>query len=106
MQNPTSTSVKVESTSGLPKAVAAFFEGVSPASATPLYVAAALAGVHSFVTTQAAPTNFSQGGVAKDEVALARVFDRFERWQTPRAALQGLNFGAMLWALVPYVSAC
>jgi hypothetical protein len=48
------------------------------------------------VTTQAAPTNFSQRRVAKDEVALARVFDRFERWQTPRAALQVLNFGAML----------
>jgi hypothetical protein len=106
MQNPTSTSVKVESTSGLPNSVAAFFEGVSPASATPLYVAAALAVLHSLVTTQAAPTNVSQRRVAKDEVALVRVFDRFERWQTPRAALQVLNFGAMLWALVVYVSAC
>ena len=86
-------------------AVAAFLEGAPPASATPLYVAAGLAVGHSLVTTQAAPTNFSQRRVAKDEAALARVFDRFERWQTLRAALQVLNFGAMLWALVAYASA-
>ncbi len=85
-------------------AVAAFFEGVPSASATPLYVAAGLAVVHSLVTTQAAPTNFSQRGVAKDEAALRRVFDRFERWQTLRAVVQVLNFGVMLWALVAYVS--
>ena len=86
-------------------AVAAFFEGVPSASATPLYVAAALAVLHSLVTTQAAPTNFSQRRVAGDGAALARVFDRFERWQTLRVVLQVLNFGAMLWALVAYVSA-
>jgi len=28
------------------------------------------------------------------------VFDRFARWQTPRALLQALTFAAMLWALV------
>jgi hypothetical protein len=86
-------------------AVAAFFEGAPSASATPLYVAAALAVLHSLVTTQAAPTNFSQRRVAGDGAALARVFDRFERWQTLRVVLQVLNFGAMLWALVAYVSA-
>ena len=85
-------------------AVAAIFEGVPPAAATPLYVAAALAVLHSLATTQAAPTNFSQRRVAKDEAALAGVFDRFERWQRLRATLQLLNFGAMLWALVAYVS--
>jgi hypothetical protein len=84
-------------------AVAAFVEGVSPASATLLYVAAGLAVLHSLVTTQAAPTNFSQRRVTKDEAALARVFDRFERWQTLRVVLQVLNFGAMLWALITYV---
>jgi hypothetical protein len=84
---------------------AAFLERVPSASATPLFVAAALAVLHSLVTTQAAPTNFSQRRVAKDEAALASVFDRFERWQTLRAALQVLNFGAMLWALVAFVSA-
>jgi hypothetical protein len=86
-------------------AVAAFFEGVPSASATPLYVAAGLAVLHSLVTTQAAPTNFSQRRVAKDEAALGRVFDRFERWQTLRAVVQVLTFGAMLWAFVTYVLA-
>jgi len=86
-------------------AVAAFLQGIALETATPLYVAAGLAVLHSLVTTQAAPTNFSQRKVAKDEVALARVFDRFERWQTLRAMLQALNFGAMLWALVVYTSA-
>lgn len=59
-------------------AVVAFFQGVSPTSATPLYAAAGLAVLHSLATTQAAPTNFSQRQVAKDEAALACVFDRFE----------------------------
>jgi hypothetical protein len=85
--------------------VAAFLQGVTLGNATPLYVAAGLAVLHSLVTTQAAPTKFSQRRVAKDEAALARVFDRFERWQALRAALQVLNFGAMLWALVVYVAA-
>jgi len=86
-------------------AVAAFFEVAPSASLTPLYVAAGLAVLHSLATTQAAPTNFSQRRVAEDEAALERVFDRFERWQTLRVVLQVLNFGAMLWALVTYVSA-
>ena len=84
---------------------AALVQGVPSATATPLYVAAGLAVLHSLATTQAAPTNFSQRRVAKDEAALARVFDRFERWQTLRSVVQVLNFGAMLWALVSYVSA-
>ena len=66
----------------------------------PLYTAAGLAVLHSLVTTQAAPTNFSQRKVAQDdETALAEIFNRFERWQTARAALQVLNLGAMLWAV-------
>src|SRR5918997_1468617 len=47
-------------------AVTAFFEGVPSASATLLYVAAALAVLHSLATTQAAPTNFRQRQVAGD----------------------------------------
>ena len=86
-------------------AVASLTQGVPSASAIPLYVAAVLAVLHSLVTTQAAPTNFSQRRVAKDEATLTRVFDRFERWQTLRVVLQVLTFGAMLWALVAYVSA-
>ena len=66
----------------------------------PLYAAAGLAVLHSLATTRAAPTNFSQRKVAEnDETALAQIFDRFERWQTVRVALQVLNLGAMLWAV-------
>ena len=83
----------------------ALLQGETLARAAPLYVAAALAVLHFLVTTRAAPTNFSQRRVTNDETALARVFDRFESWQTLRAALQVLTFGAMLWALVLYVSA-
>ncbi len=66
----------------------------------PLYAAAGLAVLHSLATMRAAPTNFSQRKVAQDdETALAEIFDRFERWQTVRAALQVMNVGAMLWTL-------
>ena len=85
-------------------AVAALVQGVPSATAIPLYGAGALAVLHSLATTQAAPTNFSQRKLAKDETALGQVFDRFERWQTLRAMVQVLNFGAMLWALVAYFS--
>ncbi len=70
-----------------------------------LDLAAVLAVLHSLVTTQAAPTNFRQRNAVGDEAALARIFNRFERWQALRAALQVLNFGALLWALVGYKSA-
>ena len=66
----------------------------------PLYAAAGLAVLHSLATTQAAPTNFSQRKVTQDdETALAEIFNRFERWQAARAALQVLNLGTMLWAV-------
>jgi hypothetical protein len=66
----------------------------------PLYAAAGLAVLHSLATTRAAPTNFSQRKVAQDdEMALTEIFDRFEKWQTVRAALQVLNMGAMVWAV-------
>ena len=66
----------------------------------PLYVAVGFAILHSLATTQAAPTNFSQRQVAPDdEAALARIFNRFERWQTVRSVFVVLNFGALLWAL-------
>jgi hypothetical protein len=68
-------------------------------SALPLYMAAGLSVLHSLATTRAAPTNFSQRRVADDAAALDRVLDRFERWQTLRAALQIPTFGATLWAL-------
>jgi hypothetical protein len=86
-------------------AVVAHVQGISSGQTLPLDVAAALAVLHSLVTTQAAPTNFSQRRAVGDEAALARIFNRFERWQTLRATFQVLNFGALLWALVGYPSA-
>jgi len=56
--------------------------------------------LHSLVTARVAPTNFSQRRVQGDPAALARVFDRFARWQAVRAGLQAVNFGVLLWALV------
>lgn len=67
--------------------------------ALPVVIAAILAVLHSLVTARAAPTNFRQRSVLDDEKALAAVFDQFERWQTLRAVLQVLTFGAMLWGL-------
>ena len=85
-------------------AVAAYFNGLNTSITTPLYIAAILAVLHSLATTQAAPINFSQREVAQDEETLARVFKRFEKWQTIRAILQVLNFAAMLWAMAAFAS--
>lgn len=87
----------------LATAVAAFFQGIAPLHAWPVYIAAGLAVLHSLVTTQAAPTNFRQRKVANDEAALTAIFNRFERWQTLRAVLQALTFAAVLWALITYI---
>ena len=65
----------------------------------PVLLAGGLSIAHSFATLRAAPINFSQREVASDEAALRDIFDRFERWQTARAALQLATFVAMLWAL-------
>lgn len=81
-------------------AAASVIAGRSFEQSLPLLIAAMLSVLHSLVTTQAAPTNFSQRRVPNDEAALAGVFDRFERWQTLRAVLQVLTFAATLWALV------
>ena len=81
-------------------AVAAFFQAVSFPQALPIDMAAGLAILNSLVTTQAAPTNFSQRRHPNDEDALAAIFDRFARWQALRAVLQVLTFSALLWAMV------
>jgi hypothetical protein len=84
-------------------AVVAISQGVSaPDISTPLNLSAVLAVLHTLVTTQAAPTNFSQRQVANDEGALKGVFNRFERWQALRAALQITNFLVSAWALTVY----
>ncbi len=85
-------------------AIAAFFQGAAAQHAAPIYIAAVLALLHSLVTTQAAPTNFSQRKAANDEAALTAIFNRFERWQTLRVVLQALTFAAVLWALTTYIA--
>jgi hypothetical protein len=89
----------------LAAAAVAYWQGQVAGQAVPLDLAAALAVLHSLATTQAAPTNFSQRRAVGDEAALARIFNRFERWQALRAVLQVLNFGVLLWALVGFASA-
>ena len=84
-------------------AIAAFFQKIHSTDALPIYLAALLSILHSLVTTQAAPLMLSQRRYESDEGALAEVFNRFERWQTLRALLQVLTFGALLWAMVTYV---
>src|SRR5262245_38993123 len=54
-------------------AIVAFFQGVSVADGAPIYLAAALSIMHSLVTTQAAPTNFSQRAHENDEAALTGI---------------------------------
>jgi hypothetical protein len=83
-------------------ALAAFFQEISSVQATPIYIAALLSVLHSLVTTQAAPTMYSQKRYSNDEVALAAIFNRFERWQTLRAFLQVLTFVILLWATIIY----
>jgi len=46
----------------------------------PTDIGTALAVLHSFATSRAAPTLFSQRSVQGDPAALARVFERFTRW--------------------------
>ena len=84
-------------------ALVAFFQRNNLVPATPIYVAAVLSILHSLMTTQAAPTMFSQRRHAQDEAALTEIFNRFERWQTLRAVFQVLTFGVLLWAIATYL---
>ena len=59
-----------------------------------------LSVLHSLVTTQAAPTLMRQSRAAEDERTLTTLFNRFALWQNARAALQTVNFIALLWLLV------
>ncbi|MEO6888133.1 MAG: hypothetical protein ABI456_03370 [Ktedonobacteraceae bacterium] len=89
----------------LATAVTAFFQQVALPHALPIYVATILWVVHLLITLiWALPTLPRQRQVAHDEHQLAMLFNRFERLQTVRAALDVLIFGTTLWALVSYVS--
>jgi AcrR family transcriptional regulator len=58
---------------------------------------------HSVMTTQAAPTNFSQRKAVGDPVRLEAVFRRFEKLQTVRATLQFLTPLAAAWAFASFI---
>jgi hypothetical protein len=84
-------------------ALLAFFQGSPLMAAAPIYAAGVFSVLHSFMTTQAAPTMFSQRRQTQDEAALTEIFNRFERWQTLRAFFQVLIFGTLLWAITAYL---
>jgi hypothetical protein len=78
-----------------------------PSDQRALALAATVVGVvgHFFVTgVFAAPALISQRKVVGDEAALARVFNRFERWQAVRAAIDVLTLAATVWVLVVTIS--
>jgi hypothetical protein len=74
-----------------------------PPAAAALVVILVLTLAHSFTSTRAAPTNFSQRAAAGDAARLEMIFDRFERWQTIRAALQLLTLIGVGWALAAQI---
>jgi hypothetical protein len=80
-------------------AIGAYLQTAPESLAIPLYLAALTSLLHSFTTTQAAPTLFRVRQVKDDAAQLTVIFDRFERWQTLRAALQLATFVLALWAL-------
>lgn len=84
-------------------AIGAFVQGINATQSLPIYIAAGLSVLHTLTTTQAAPIMFRQREFDHDEVALAAVFNRFERWQTIRAVLQVITFVVLLWGMVAYL---
>jgi hypothetical protein len=83
----------------LAAAICAIMTGAPSAQRWPVLLAGCRAVAHSFTTARAAPINFSQRNVSNDEAALRGIFDRLERWQTVRAALQLATFLAIVRAL-------
>jgi hypothetical protein len=73
-------------------------------AAAALWLALLLTVAHSLATARAAPTNFSQRAAAGDPARLTAIFDRFERWQTARAALQVLTLLSVVWALAASIA--
>ncbi len=89
----------------LATAVVAFFQHVALPHALPIFGAAVLWIVHLLITLiWALPTLPRQRQVAHDEKQLTAIFNRFERLQTVRAALDVLIFALTLWALVSFIS--
>lgn len=81
-------------------AITGWAEGVSGHRAVALTVLVAAAAGHAVMTALAAPTLRSQRAVSGDEQALRRVFDRFERLQLFRLALDIAALTAATLALI------
>jgi len=85
-------------------AVAIHLTALSVTATLAADLGAAFAVLHYLITTRAAPILFLQLQAAETPEVLAGVFDRFSRWQALRAAVQVVNFGILLWAVVEVAS--
>jgi hypothetical protein len=83
----------------LAAAIAGLLAHPATLAAVALWAAVGARLAHSLATARAAPINFRQRQAGDDEPALGQLFDRFERWQTFRAACQVLALVAVLIAL-------
>lgn len=83
-------------------AIAAAVQQIPMSTALPIYLAVVLSIGHSLVTSQAAPTLFSQRQYANDVATLTKIFTRFSRLNALRAVLQVFTFATLLWALISY----
>jgi hypothetical protein len=82
-------------------AISGHLAGLPDRLQLPLDVSGIFGILHSLATARAAPVNLSQRRYSlNDEADLARVLDRFGRWNNIRAVLQATNFSAALWAVV------
>jgi hypothetical protein len=82
----------------LVSAVICWRSKTDPDLATAFYLAAAFAVCHSVCTSKAAPTYFKQKTIT-DEVALTKLFKRFEQIQSIRTLFITANFGCFIWVL-------
>lgn len=87
-------------------AVAYWLGPSGPSAAVPVAAMVLLSIGHVVGSARAAPIMASVGRLTDDdEAGLRDAFARFENWQTVRATLQVLAFGASVWALVALVGA-
>ena len=68
-----------------------------------LTIAAALSIFHSLCTAQAAPIMLSLAKTPDEAQLLTQKLNRFARWHTLRAMLQGATFIILVWTLVKVV---
>jgi hypothetical protein len=85
-------------------AIAGWADGATGGRAIALGVLVAGVVGHILLTGFAAPAVRSQHTVAGDEQALRRIFDRFERLQVIRAALDVAALAAAVWALAATIA--